>query len=213
MADEQVAQSEMQNATEAHNEIEETQSPEEMKAELARVRKALKKANEEAASHRHKAKELDELKSKAEQEKLSEVERLQLRIQELETAQSNALIEQQETRVKVAIAKSAVQLNIVDIEAAEKLISWAEIEYSENGMPENIDALLKDLVKAKPYLVSQTTQQRYSATNPSRSSVTYNDTDALLNKMRQGKLSDAEYAQLSPEIRQKLSRQLLSKKR
>lgn len=212
MADEQVVQSEMQPTTETQIEIEEPQTLEEMKAERERLRKALKKANEEAASHRHKAKELDELKSRAEQEKLSEVERLQLRIQELETAQSSAIIEQQETRVKAAIAKSAAQLNVIDIEAAEKLLNWAEIEYDDKGMPENIDALLKDLVKAKSYLVSQT-QQRHSATNPSRSSVTYNDTDDLLNKMRQGKLTDAEYAQLSPAMRQKLSRQLLSHKR
>src|SRR5579885_2563924 len=52
--------------------------------ELEAARAALKRANGEAATHRHKAKELDDLKAKLEQDKLTETEKLQKQLAELQ---------------------------------------------------------------------------------------------------------------------------------
>src|SRR5258708_3622662 len=53
--------------------------------EIDRLETALKKANSESASHRHKANELDKLKAEIEASKLTETERWQKQATELQS--------------------------------------------------------------------------------------------------------------------------------
>jgi hypothetical protein len=153
------------------------QSPDDISRELERLKSSLKRANAEAKEHREKATELARFKEQTEAEKLSDSEKQTLAQKKLEQqlaehqAQNNALVrELQESRINNEVFKQASKLNIIDIDAASKLIDGSRIEYDDNGNPTNIDALLKDLVKQRSWLVGkQPIQTSGGATNPPRS--------------------------------------------
>lgn len=183
-------------------------SSEDKDAELERLRIALKKANSESANHRHKAKELDELKAKLEQEKLSETEKLQAQLAEKE----QTILKHQERVVRAEVKTVAATLGFINPATAARLIDWADIEYDEHGDPTNIDELMKKLVKDEPYLVGkpQPSTTRVSATNPSRSTGS-NDIEDLLLRLQRGELKDKEYAALPSYVKQRLNQRLASK--
>ena len=111
----------------------------------------------EAAAYRKRLREL-EAKVKADEDaKLSESEKLQKRLQELE-AQVQAHAEE---KLRYEVMLAASKLNIVDPEAAFKLL---DREALEDG---DVEKALKALVTKRPYLVSQPSSS--SPTNPARS--------------------------------------------
>ena len=50
------------------------------------------------------------------------------------------------------IVSESARLGIVDADAAYKLLDKTAIEYDEAGKPRNVEALLRELLKSKPYL-------------------------------------------------------------
>lgn len=143
-----------------------------------------KKLRSEASNLRKRLKELDaahaELKTFREQTeaaKLSDQEKQALAQKKIEQqlaeyqAQNSDLLRQlQEARISNEVLKQSSKLNIIDLDAAGKLIDSSRIDYDESGNPTNIDSLLKELVKARPWLAGKATQQTSGgATNPPRS--------------------------------------------
>ncbi len=57
-----------------------------------------------------------------------------------------------ETITRMEIERQARRLSIVDEDAAYRLLDAAKLEYDDDGKPANVEALLKDLARAKPYL-------------------------------------------------------------
>lgn len=165
--------------------------------ELESLKKALAKANNEAATHRHKAKELDDLKAAAEADKLSETERLQKQVADLQ-AKHDAAIEAAQARTvgyEVRLQAAALGMNTT---AATRLLDMSEVEYGEDGSPTNIEALLKALLKEMPFLAGRSAAPSSGgATNPSRSqsSATGGLTWEILGKMPRD-----EYNARRPEI-------------
>lgn len=104
----------------------------------------------------------DDLKTKAaEFDKLADAQKTDLqkatdRAAELERQNADLTRQVQESKVTAAIASAAGAKGIVDADAASKLLDWAAIQYDQDGRPSNLDALLDDLVKARPYLAGQT---------------------------------------------------------
>jgi hypothetical protein len=114
-----------------------------LEAERKSARDALKRA--EAAEAKLKA---------LEEDKLSETERAALKIGELE----RKLVEREtailERTVLASVMESASRLGFANPRVAFQLLDRSEIEYDEGGAPKNIEPLLKDLLKAEPYLAS-----------------------------------------------------------
>ncbi len=50
---------------------------------------------------------------------------------------------------------AAQAMQIVDLDAAVRLMDRDALEIGEDGRPTNVEAVLKALIKAKPYLVKQ----------------------------------------------------------
>lgn len=102
-------------------------------------------------------KELEDLRKKvkeADDAKLGEQERLQKRVSELE-AETTRLAEERKTLVvRTAVEREARKLNLVDEDAAYRLLDLSAIEYGADGAPTNVETLLKELAKAKPFLVA-----------------------------------------------------------
>lgn len=139
---------------------------EEMQAELERTRKALKEANSSDAQRRKRLEELETAEKKRQDESLNELQKaqktagdLQTKIAELERQAKDSEREQQERVIRYEVMLKATGLGVVDPEAAVKLMDWGSLEFAENGAPTNLEKVLKDLVKAKPYLVKQATAQ------------------------------------------------------
>ena len=139
-----------------------------------------KKLRSEAANLRSrlrsteaKAKELDDLKAKLEADKLSETEKLQKQLATLQSEHDNAIRAAQERTINYEVRLQAAQMGIVDPDAAAKLLDWSQIEYDDNGSPTNVNDLLKNLLKTRPYLAGKAqVQTSGGATNPSRSTTT-----------------------------------------
>ncbi len=182
---------------------EEHPAPDEHAIEMEKLKTALKKANAEAAAHRVKANELDKLKADIEAEKLTEKERLEKKIADLQKASDDATRAAQEYRVNAELRVQALQLGFADASDAARLLDYSELEYGDDGTPTNVGDLLKALLKAKPYLAAvapKTTPPAPNpggATNPSRSQ---SSQPAALSWETIGKLTEAEYAVRGSEI-------------
>jgi len=149
----------------------------------------------EAAEYRKRLREL-EAKVKADEDaKLTEAERLQNRLAELERQQAEYERERQERTLKYEIMLAANKLGIVDADAAYKLLDLAQVEYADDGTPKNLDRVLASLVKARPYLVGGGSGT--STTNPARQATLTMDTIRRMTPDEINKNWDAVQAALS----------------
>lgn len=114
--------------------------------ELAKVRR-------EAAQHRTKLSAFEKAQADAQAAQMTDLEKAQAKAAEWQQKHDDATRELQETRLASAVERAAARLNIVDPDAAVKLLDWSQVEYDEtSGKPTNVDKLLDKLVKDRPWL-------------------------------------------------------------
>jgi hypothetical protein len=143
-------------------------NPQQPQMSLDEAMDALRKERLALADARTKLKKLDEFEkaqADAEAAKLTEIDRAG---KERDTFKTQA----ETYRAKLAamaVQIEAQRLGIVDPEVAATLIA-AKLELDADGTPTNAADLLKELVKAKPYLAAGAPQRPSAggATNPSR---------------------------------------------
>lgn len=124
----------------------------------------VKKLRSEAAEYRRKLRELEAVVKQHNDEKLSETERLRNRLIELEKAQLELQQDRQERVLRYETMLAASRLGIIDPDAAYRLLDLTAIEFDDDGTPKNIEKVLRDLIRAKPYLVGN--QNAINLTNP-----------------------------------------------
>lgn len=128
-------------------------------AELEKARKALKDVNAESAGRRKRLDELETAELARQQAQMSEAEKavaaqkaLTDKIAQYE--QQVQTLRQETVRYEVMLA--AQGLAVIDLDAAYRLLDVGSLEFDEaTGKPTNVEKALKDLIKAKPYLVKQ----------------------------------------------------------
>lgn len=155
--------------TDATSEATTGTPPTDLQEQIKRLETALKKANADAKSHRLKADELDRLKAEQETATLNETQKLQKQLAKMQADHDTLSKSSQERIINYEVRLQAAQAGIVDPDAAAKLLDWSQIEYDDHGQPTNVEKLLKDLLKAKPYLVGKPVATGGGATNPPRS--------------------------------------------
>lgn len=151
-------------------------SLEEVIKKLADAEHSLNNAKEENARHSKKLsayekaeKEAAEAKKAAEEAQLSEIERIKKQHTEAE-----ARIKQYQQQLVMAQVKLAAKdKNIVDPDLAALAIQ-DKLELDENGLPTNLEKVLDDLVKNKPYLVMKPAEPVTPATTPAQTAPTPN---------------------------------------
>jgi hypothetical protein len=131
----------------------------------------VRKLRAEAAEYRRKLRELERELRKRDEEKLSEAERMRMRLSELEKELSQRELLLREHTLRYETMLRARELGIIDPDAAYRLLDLSEVEYDESGRPTNIEKLLRELVRRRPYLAGQGA----SATNPSRTTISLED--------------------------------------
>lgn len=134
-------------------------TPEQLTAELAKVRR-------EAAGYRTKLKTFEDQAAQEAAAKLSDLEKAQMKVADLEKALGEQTRREQERTVRYEIQAHAAKLGIIDPEAAYALMDRAQLDYTDDGAPKNVNKLLKELIASKPYLAGPVAQG--SAANPAR---------------------------------------------
>lgn len=134
--------------------------------DVAVLQRELSKARSEAAKSRVELKAFKDAETEKQKADLTEQERLTRRTTELEKALAEAEAKARAKAIEAAVAKQANLLGIIDADAAVKLLDAEDLELdSETGEPTNIEAALKALIKAKPYLASKPEPQTPGGTN------------------------------------------------
>ncbi len=101
-----------------------------------------------------------------EQAQLSDAEKLTLKAKEAEEGLTKRETELRQERLERSIEREARKLNVVDEDAALRLLDVSKIKYDDADKPTNVAELLGQLVKDKPYLVA-VAGSGGSAANPS----------------------------------------------
>jgi predicted nuclease with TOPRIM domain len=151
----------------AEADVQPAQEAEEERYDAAYVRKL----RAEAAEYRRKLRELERELRKRDEEKLSETERMRTRLSELERELTQRELELREHTLRYETMLRARELGIIDPDAAYRLLDLSGVEYDESGRPTNIEKLLRELVRKRPYLAGQAA----SVTNPSRTTISLED--------------------------------------
>lgn len=126
----------------------------------------VRKLRAEAAEYRRRMRELEGQVKQYEEARLSETERLQKRLAELERELTHIQQERQERILRYETMLAAQRLGIVDPEAAYRLLDLSSLEYDDAGQPTNLEQALKQLVAKKPYLAGQGQLSAGAPTNP-----------------------------------------------
>lgn len=142
---------------------------------------ALRKARNEAASHRVKLNEYEEKARRDAEAQMTEAQKYQSRAADLERQVSELTRTHQERAIKYEVQLHAAKLGIIDPDAASKLLDYSQLEYDDDGTPKNAGKLFQDLVKAKPYLAG--TPQSGSVANPPRQTNQTTFTQAQISSM------------------------------
>lgn len=160
-----------------------TQTPDE-EFDRERALRTIRAQREEAKELRKRLKELERLVKEHEDAKLSEQERLTRRLEELQSAASDwereredlvrerqELVVSYEVRLAASRAVTDKSGNIVrppfiDPDDAMAHINPADIAFDEDGRPTNIEQLLSDLAKRKPYLLQHVEKPRPQGVPP-----------------------------------------------
>lgn len=171
---------------------EDDKKPEAEKKNTALDRKLTK----ENSSLRKRLREVESALKAREEAELSEQERQARRLKELEEKYTSAEQRLRESALHLSVSSEASRLNIVDPDAAVKLIDTSTLEYDEEENKwDGISEALSVLVEDKPWLVrpAQTPAAKESSpANPARRRT-------RLTREALGKMSQAEIDALPKE--------------
>jgi hypothetical protein len=112
-----------------------------------------RKLRREAQTLRKRLNDFEEREKAVQEAALTDTQKAQKRVVELEQAQAAAQKVHQERVIRYEVMLKASGLNVIEPDAAVKLMDWGGLEFAEDGTPKNVEAVLKKLIKEKPYLV------------------------------------------------------------
>lgn len=114
-------------------------------SELAALRR-------ENAQYRTRLKALEKAQSDAQAASLTELERAQRRVAELEAHEAEAVTREQDRNVRLSAVEEAVKLNFRSPDLAYRLVDRSDVEFDESNTPKNVGKLLKAIIEKDPYL-------------------------------------------------------------
>lgn len=125
---------------------------EEALARIAELEHSGKNAREQADRQAKKLLAYEKAEQERKDAELSEIERAKKQQAELQ-AKHEAYVQQMQARItRYEVERAAATLNIIDPDAAVRLLDLDALEYDDNGKPTNAEKLLEKLIKQKPYL-------------------------------------------------------------
>jgi hypothetical protein len=113
-----------------------------------------KKLRSENSGLRRRLNELEAADRKRSEAELSEVEKRDKRIADLERQNTEQQQAHQSLVVREAVVTAARKAGFWDPDLAVALVDLADVEFSETGQPRNIDRLVAEVAKVKPRLLN-----------------------------------------------------------
>jgi phage-related minor tail protein len=136
--------------TSATSQVDETET-----LSPAELRAALTAANKEAASHRTKLRAFERQEEERRQATLSEVEKRDARIRQLEEGLTAAQAKERDYALRDGIAEIVTRDDFpaspaITAKSLIRLLDRDKIQWADDGTPRNLPALLVELVRAEP---------------------------------------------------------------
>jgi hypothetical protein len=113
--------------------------------DVAALQRELAEARREAAKHRTDLRRVTDAQ-------LTETERLQRRVTELEAEREAIATREKERAVRFAALEAATKLGFRDPDLAVRLVDPAAVETKDDGTPKNVEKLLSEVLARSPYL-------------------------------------------------------------
>jgi hypothetical protein len=169
--------------------------------EHERIIEQLRKEN---AAARKRLDTFEKAQQEAEAAKLSDQQKLEKKLADLQKAHDDAIKEKQELAIAHAVSLQAQKLGFQDPDDARRFLDMAALEFDGNGTPTNVESLLKDVLKNKPYLAGKSAVSTSGgATNPSRSA---SAAQQELSWAYITSLKPADWNAFTPERKQEIQR-------
>lgn len=180
MSDEKVPQEDQKDPEAEMTEEQqgEEQSGTDVQTELERTRKALAKANREAAERRKKLEAYEAEEQKRREAEMSELEKAQEAARAAEAEKQAALQRASEMVLRSSIITEAAALNFADPNDAYVLLDKSDL-IVEEGKVEGLSDALKALAESKPYMIrADKNPPKLGAANPGGGANPAGETDA-----------------------------------
>ena len=134
-------------------------------------------ANKEGKKAAARLKELEDAEAKRQEAALSETDKLKKQVEAAEAKGKEALQKADERVIRSEVISVAAQLGFADPKDAFALVDRSTFKVKDDGAVEGVEVVLKDLAKAKPYMLKKAGSAGIGATNPSGAQGT-RETDA-----------------------------------
>ena len=137
-----------------------------------RAQRTIDRQTEELRTLRAQAKELADARARLkeiEDKDKSETERMASKAREVEAKLTSAEQRAADLALQMSVERAARKLGFIDEDDAYRLLDRKAVTLDDDGVPTNVETLLKDLAKAKPHLIaSEDTGQRGTNGNATR---------------------------------------------
>jgi hypothetical protein len=163
------------------------ETPEEEAFDKERALNTIRTLRAAEKASKAQARELEQLKTKVaehEQAQLSAAEKAELRAQDAERKAQAAEAKAKAISLRASVERHAHRLNVIDDDAAYRLLDLAAVEYDEAGEPQNVEALMKALVKDRPSLVAAEQKNGIPATPKPTDRQALSDAEQQANRER-----------------------------
>ena len=153
-------------------------SPDTEKWDEERARRTIAQQRADYKALKAQLRELESLKleiKKRDDEKLSESDRLNARVADLERDLADKAREAQDVKNRSAVITAASKAGATDPEDVFRLLDPVHFEHDEQGNLTNADKLVKELLTHKPYLQAKRQGEAVPATPKSNGQQTHED--------------------------------------
>jgi hypothetical protein len=118
------------------------------------LQRELTEARREAAKHRTELARYKDAESAAAEAAKTELQKAIERAEAAEKARDQRDEQLKGFQLRLATIEAARKMGFRNPEIAHRLISYSEVDYTDQGEPKNLDALLGKIAKTDPYLVN-----------------------------------------------------------
>jgi hypothetical protein len=119
---------------------------------VASLRRKLSDFERDNAKYRERLRTFEQAEQERQQASLSELQKAQQKIAELEQLDADRAEKLQSERLRYRVEAGAAKRQFVDPEAAYALLDRSKVEFDDEGHPRNVDALLQQMAKERPWL-------------------------------------------------------------
>lgn len=126
--------------------------------DAATLKRDLEAAQRELARHKSELGRREAAERAAKDAAMSETERLQSRIKELEDRDTAREAQRKADALRMSAITSASRLGFADVEDAVRFLDADRVEWKDDGSPRNVERLLGEVLASKPYLKASFTK-------------------------------------------------------